>query len=50
MNYLVIELFPCPEMATIVTNPDTGENMVFGTYGSAQIECDECQDGIIVEI
>lgn len=48
--YIVVEKFPCPELAAIVTDPDTGENMVFATYTEAENECDNLQDGVIVEI
>jgi hypothetical protein len=47
--YIVIENFPDPTWAAIVTNED-GSNKVFDTSVQAQAEADECQNGIIVEL
>jgi hypothetical protein len=47
--YIVIENFPDPEYAAIVTNED-GVNKVFNTSAEAQAEADDCQNGIIIEL
>lgn len=47
--YIVIETHGGAEYASIVTDED-GHNKVFDTKEEAQEECDELQDGIIVEI
>lgn len=49
MDYIVIELFPEPALATIVVNED-GTNKIFDSYEEAKQECNDCQDGLIVEI
>ena len=49
MSYIVIEKHGGPQYATIVTNED-GDVRVFDTLNDAVIECDDCQDGQIVEI
>jgi hypothetical protein len=49
MSYIVIETFGGPEYAIIVTDED-GSNKVFDTKEEAQIEADDCQDGIILEL
>jgi len=49
MSFIVIEKHGGPEYAIIVTNEE-GENAVFDTAEQAQIEADDCQDGIVVEI
>ena len=49
MEFIVIELFPEPESAAIVVNED-GTNKIFTSYEEAKQECDDCQDGLIVEI
>ena len=47
--YLVIETFGGAEYATIVTDED-GNNKVFEFRELAQLEADECQEGVVVEI
>lgn len=47
--YIVIETHGGAEYAIIVTNED-GENLVFDTPEEAQIEADNCQDGVVVEL
>lgn len=47
--YIVIEKFGGPEYATIVTDIE-GNNMIFGNKADAQLEAEDCQDGIVVEI
>jgi hypothetical protein len=47
--YIVIENFPDPAYAAIVTNED-GANKVFDTSAQAQTEADDCQNGIIIEL
>jgi hypothetical protein len=47
--YIVIEKHGGPEYAVIVTNED-GENKVFDNEQEAQVEADDCQDGIVVEL
>lgn len=47
--WIVIEKFPCPEMATICMNQD-GENMVFESEAAAQAYAEEeCQFGVVIE-
>ncbi len=48
--YIIVECFPCPEMATLVTDPETGENMVFEYRQDAADEAGKLQDGKIVEL
>ena len=48
-TFLVIEMFGGIEHSLIVTDED-GNNKVFHTYEEAQLEADECQDGVVVEI
>lgn len=45
--YIVIEKHGGWEYAAIVTNED-GSNKIFDTIEEAQLEADECQDGIVV--
>lgn len=47
--YIVLELFPEPELATIVTNED-GTNKVFYDYDKAAKEADDCQDGLVIQL
>jgi hypothetical protein len=47
MAYIVIETHGGPEYAIIVTDED-GNNKIFDTKEDAQIEADDCQDGIVV--
>ena len=47
--YIVIEKLGGAEYAAIVTDTE-GNNKVFETKGKAQIEADDCQDGIVVEL
>lgn len=47
--YIVIEKHGGPQYAIIVTN-ENGENMIFDTREEAQIEANDCQDGVILEI
>lgn len=47
--YIVLELFPEPELATIVCNKD-GINKVFDDYNLAEKEANDCQDGLVIEI
>ena len=47
--YIVIEKFGGPEYAIIVTN-EQGDVKIFETQEYAQIEADECQDGIVVDL
>jgi hypothetical protein len=49
MPFLVIELFPDLELATIVTSED-GTNIIFNTIEEAEAEADDCQDGLVVEV
>jgi len=48
MRLIVIERFNY-DYPTIVTNED-GEPKIFDNYPEAQIEADDCQDGLIVEL
>ena len=49
MCYIVIEAFGGAEYAVIVTDQD-GNNLVFETYGEAEQEAADCQDGMIIEL
>ena len=48
--YIVIEAFPDPTHAAIVVDPDTGLNLVYHDQEIAQMEANECQDGVVVEV
>jgi hypothetical protein len=45
--YIVIEKHGGPEYAIICTDED-GNNKVFDTEEEAQVEADDCQDGIVI--
>lgn len=47
--YIVIEKFGGPLYASIVTDEE-GNNKVFEDLFDAEIEADDCQDGIVVEV
>lgn len=47
--WIVIEKHGGPEYAIIVTD-ENGYNKIFDTEDDAQIEADDCQDGIVIEI
>jgi hypothetical protein len=47
--YIVLEAHGGPEYAIVITDED-GNNLVFDTFEEAQIEADDCQNGIVVEI
>lgn len=47
--WIVIEMFPSPEQATIVCNED-GTNKVFNDEFEAKEEADNCQEGRIIEV
>lgn len=49
MSWIVIEIFPDVENATIVTTTE-GKNLVFEIMEEAMEEAEDCQDGIIIEI
>lgn len=46
-QYIVIEKHGGWEYAIVVTNED-GTNKIFDTIEEAQIEANDCQDGIVV--
>lgn len=48
--FIVLELFPDAEQATIVVVPETGWNKIFETEDDAQIEAANCQNGIVIEV
>jgi hypothetical protein len=48
--YIVIECWPDAASAAIVTDPETGSNMVFDEPDKANAEASECQDGKVMEI
>lgn len=47
MAYIVIEAFGGAEYATIVMD-ENGNNKVFDTEEEAQLEADDCQDGLVL--
>jgi len=47
--YIVIEKFGGAEYAIIVTDEE-GNTKVFNTKEEAQLEADDCQDGLVVEL
>ena len=47
--FIVIEKFDV-EFPTIVSDMESGMPMLFDTAEEAQIEADECQDGIVLEL
>lgn len=49
MSWIVIEMWPDPESAAIVTTAD-GKNEVFDDIREAQEVADDCQNGKIVEV
>lgn len=48
--YIVIECWPDPKQATIVVDPESGENKVFTEKVDAEHECDDCQEGLVLQI
>jgi hypothetical protein len=50
MSFLVVELWPDPESARIVVDPESGKNLVFPNQATAQAEADQCQEGRVVSI
>lgn len=49
MSFIVLEVHGGPENAVIVTD-ENGNNKIFEEFSDAQLEAQECQEGIIVGI
>lgn len=49
MSYIIIEKFGGADYAIVCTD-ENGNNKVFDTVEEAEIEANECQDGIVIEI
>jgi hypothetical protein len=49
MSFIIIECHGGAEYAIICTD-ENGNNLVFESQEEAEVEANECQDGVIVEI